>query len=209
MQLADAISDISHQLKTPISVLKMFNEIITSEVLENENMNKDVVLDMLHKSSNQIENMEWLVEAILKLSRLESGTIVMNRKSEDINKTVKAASQSLEYEAANKNQTLNLRLSNEPINFLHDSKWIKEAIKNIIKNAIKYTNEDGKIEVEVAKGQGFVKISVSDSGVGIPKEEIPFIFERFYRGKSETDKPSGFFLVTLGDKYLYSFKLRS
>ncbi|MCX7749521.1 MAG: HAMP domain-containing histidine kinase [Clostridia bacterium] len=187
--LKNMLSDISHQLKTPLASLKMFNELLLDERKSEPGIQKE----FLQKSMSQIERMEWLIYTLLKLSRLEAGVIEFNKTKDDIGNTLRDVLNSLEIKRQEKYQKVELDLVKSTY-LLHDKKWLGEAFQNIIKNAMDYTPSGGAILIGLEEQESTLSVTVRDTGVGIPKEEIPNVFKRFYRGertKGMTAKGSG------------------
>lgn len=174
--LKDLISDISHQLKTPLSSLKVFNEILLDNLTKTEE-DKTKILD---ESKNQLNRIEWLVLSLLKLARIEAGSIIFNIQELSVYETIIQTIEILRIKISEKDHSVNL-ICDKDIILLHDREWLSEALINIIKNAIEYTDEGGQIEITVEKTIVFTRIKIKDNGIGIDEKQIPKIFKRFYR----------------------------
>lgn len=178
-RLKQLIADVSHQLKTPLSSIKMFNELILDQKVED----KYIQIQFLEKSKVQLERMEWLIQTMLKISRLEIGVYPLQMTETDMGKTVLEVTGALEQSSREKDQIMNVsvRLSSR---VPHDARWFGEALENIVSNAIEYTPIQGEISVTAEESEFMVALTVKDNGIGIPEKDLPFIFERFYRGKN-------------------------
>lgn len=176
--LKNMVSNISHQLKTPLTSLKMFNELLLDGAVDDPSVKQE----FLEKSFIQLDRMEWLIHTLLKMARLETGVIELSKDESDLSKTINDEVKSLIFSANRKRQSIEVNNIDEPINFVHDRRWISEALRNIIKNAIDYTQEGGKISIDVDKSKTFITIKIKDNGVGIDPRDISHIFERFYQG---------------------------
>lgn len=176
------ISDMSHQTRTPIANMKLYMELLEEEALsENRSF-------FLTKMKEQIEKIDFLMQNMVKMSRLETGILQIHQENKRIYETIRRAIASLVPQAALKQIDLYVDCD-ETICFFHDSKWTEEAIYNILDNALKYTESGGSIHIEVQKQELFYKISVSDTGKGIAPERQAEIFTRFYREPEVHDKP--------------------
>ncbi len=183
--LKNIISDISHQLKTPLSSLIMFNEIIAN----NKNLNEEDKKNFIQESSKQLSKMEWLIINLLKIARLEVGAIEFDIKENLLLKTVENSVSSLKIKAEKKRQTIDIKIDKD-ITFKHDVNWTAEALSNIVKNAIEHTKEGGKIEIEAEETPLSIQIKIKDNGEGIKKEDLPRIFDRFYKCKNSLNPES-------------------
>lgn len=170
------ISDISHQLKTPISNIKLYSEFLQYDSLTEEERKEfnNVVLSSLNK-------LTFLVESMIKMSRLESGVIVLKFKKASLSETVLLALSQVQKKARSKNIIISLN-EVDKININQDKNWLSEAIFNILENGVKYTNEDGKIDITIKSYEIFCRVDIEDNGIGISEDEFPNIFLRFYRG---------------------------
>lgn len=183
--LKDFLSDISHQLKTPLSSLIMFNDLLR----ENKNMPYEDRIKFLDSCDEQLNRMEWLILNLLKVGRLEAGVINFHIEDQELSETIDIALSSLKGEAKKKNQQLVVTGDLKTI-VRHDREWLSEALSNIIKNAIEHTQDGGKIEVIVQKGPIITKIHIKDNGEGISKEMQEKIFKRFYKGEGSRNPKS-------------------
>ena len=182
------ISDIAHQTLTPISNLKVYGEIL-SEV---SNENQEEIATILE----QTEKLDFLIQSLVKLSRMESGIIAVHPEDTAIAQMFASVQQQFNVKAMEKD--ISLSLFDTDLHAMCDAKWTVEALGNIVDNAIKYTACGGNVQVKAEQYSFFVKIDIIDDGIGIEKEEIPKIFGRFYRSLSVADQPGvgiGLFLA--------------
>lgn len=184
-QLKNIISDISHQLKTPLAALVMYNDIMIGEA-EMEWRDRR---NFLEKSLEQLNRMQWLVINLLKMARLEAGAVEFNIKSESLLATVQSALKPLIYKAEEKKQNLILNVD-KTIEFKHDAQWTAEAISNIVKNSIEHTDKGGTIEITSEETPLSIQISIKDDGEGISEQNINKVFQRFYKGENSTNPES-------------------
>lgn len=184
-QIKQLISNISHQLKTPLANVMMYEELLGSKDLEKEQQ-----LEFLHKLKTQTKKIDWLLESLFKMSKLEQNVIEFDLKKEGIKETIRNAVSAVYEKAEEKNIDIHV-MEFEDIVLFHNPKWTMEVFVNILENAIKYTSF-GLIEISFERLETYSIIHIKDNGTGISKEDIPHIFERFYRSKkAEQTEGSG------------------
>lgn len=169
------ISDISHQTKTPIS-----NLILYSELIEEEDLSEDMRSNV-EAIKQQAEKLEFLIKSLVKLSRLENGILNLSPIKEEIQPMLQDIYEQYISKAIGKNLELNIEKTTSKATF--DRKWTTEALGNIVDNAIKYTNA-GEITINVKEYEIFIRIDISDTGIGIDESEQAEVFSRFYRSQS-------------------------
>lgn len=186
-KLKGIVTDISHQLKTPLTSLKTFNTLL----LDGESENTEVRTEFLQRSEDQIEQLEWLVHSLVQISRLEAGMLQIKPSSKSMSETLENSVDAVKLLAEEKNIGINIEeLISE--NIVHDPKWTKEALFNVLENAIKYTKHNGNINIIMDEDDIMVRIHILDNGIGISQRDINHIFERFYRSRSkEVQKNQG------------------
>ena len=168
------VANVSHELKTPIAVLKSLLETLYEEEDREE---KRVFLE---KALKRVEDMRRLVEDLLILTKLESGEERIKREDVDLRLLVEEVFDLLEPQAKERNISL-INSVDKGLKVKGDWDKLFLLLKNLVDNAIKYNKEGGKVEVKAKRENQYVQLQVQDTGIGIPKEHIPFIFERFYR----------------------------
>lgn len=174
-ELQMLVSDISHQVKTPVSNLQMVTDTLLSKhVSEEERM------DFLQDIRSQTDKLDFLFQALVKTSRLETGTIRLEKKDSNLFHTLAQAMSGIVYAAEKKEIAVSVDCP-EDLTISHDSKWTSEAIFNLLDNAVKYTPSGGKISVSVLRWEMYVEVKVTDTGKGIPESNQASIFRRFYR----------------------------
>lgn len=178
--LEETLSDISHQLKTPLTSMYVMNDL-----LEND-LDPKVKREILSKNYSQLERIEWLVTSLLKISRLDSGTVVLNEKVVKVKEVINKAAEPLRIPIELKNIMLSIDCDDN-ISFSVDLNWTVEALVNIIKNAYEHTLENGKIDIKVIENPIYVEVSITDNGCGIKEKDINHIFERFYKGEENSE----------------------
>ncbi len=175
--LKDNLMNISHQLKTPISALSMYNEIV-----QGENESNEVIRDFLLKSENELERMRMLTASLLKLARLDAGVIELNRINQSLDAIISDVGQSFKARMDKENKAFVFNSENQ-ILYPCDREWLFEALSNLVKNALEHTDSGDTIQVSLEQTALFVRIIVKDNGHGIHPEDLPFVFQRFYRSK--------------------------
>lgn len=178
----EMVTDISHQLKTPIAALKS-----CFEVLEDETLTDKERREFEKRMEKQLQNLEQLSAVLVNISRMEAGLIDISLKNGKIFETILAAVNGIWEKADEKAIEIEMDICEEIENLeiMHDSRWLKEAILNILENAVKYSEPNTNIVIAVKKWVNFLRIEIADEGVGIPKKEYHKIFQRFYRGENE------------------------
>ena len=179
--LQELISDISHQVKTPIANLKMVN----ATLLEQE-VPSDKQREFLLASGTQLDKLDFLMQAMIKTSRLETGVISLEKKQQPIYDTLAMALGGIFLNAERKHIQVEVNCP-ETLVVSHDRKWTAEALFNILDNAVKYTPEYGSIRVCVESWEMHLKVSITDTGKGIPENQQGAIFRRFYREEDVHD----------------------
>ncbi len=181
------VTDISHQLKTPLASISMCNSILEEDELTLEE--KKEFFEMSNKNINKLHS---LIDSLVNISRLEVAMIKLKPEYNNLANTIIRAYNSAYIKAKNKKIDINLGEIKEDIVVKHDIKWTEEAIFNVLENGIKYTNEGGKIDLDIEESLNYIKINIKDNGRGINKKEFNNIFKRFYRCKSvEQDNIEG------------------
>lgn len=177
--LRDTISDISHQLKTPLAALHMYTEIIAQEP-----DNTETVERFSGKIMQSLERMEQLVQTLLTVSRIDAGSIVFQKEWQTASDLVASAAADLSVRAQAEGKRLVIEGDSAQMLFC-DRQWTREAVANLIKNALDHTEEDGTIMVSWERSPAMFRLSVADDGCGISAEDMPHVFKRFYHGKRD------------------------
>ncbi|MCI8871186.1 MAG: HAMP domain-containing histidine kinase [Lawsonibacter sp.] len=182
-ELQTLVSDISHQVKTPVANLKMVTDtLLAKPVTEQERR------DFLQGIRSQTDKLEFLVQSMGKASRLETGAVTLEKKDVPLLDTLAQAMSGIVYGAEQKGISVEVQCPDD-LRVSHDSKWTAEALFNLLDNAVKYTPAGGKISVSVEQWEMYVKLDVADTGRGIPESRQAAIFRRFYREKEVHDQP--------------------
>lgn len=179
--IKELVTDISHQLKTPLASLKLYNTLLIEEELEEEEK-----MEFLQTNKLSINKLHNLIDSLVNISRLEANMISIKKENKGIKATLTKAIDSVRVKANQKQISIELE-DFDDIQILHDSKWTEESIFNVIDNGVKYTDKNGKINISVSQTINFVRIDIKDNGIGIDKLEFNNIFKRFYRNSEVED----------------------
>jgi signal transduction histidine kinase len=177
-ELQILVSDISHQTKTPIANLKIINDTLLTRPMSEERK-----YEFLQATSGQLEKLDFMIQALVKASRLETGLIVLEKKLAPVYETIVSALNGVLAPLEKKELSLTVSCPEELILY-HDVRWTGEALFNLLDNAVKYTPANGSIQIAVHDWEMYVKIDIQDTGKGIPEREQAAIFKRFYREES-------------------------
>ncbi len=188
-RLEEFISDISHQTKTPMTNIKMYTELLKEEAARGEKASIEKIGSYAAMIDRQNVRLEFLIDSLTKLSRLENGTLAVVPKEEQVDKLIAASISAIESKAKLKHIMITHK-KDETLKALFDLKWTNEALINILDNAVKYTPENGAIEVFAEQFEMYQAIHVIDNGPGISEEDTARIFGRFFRG-SEVQQEEG------------------
>lgn len=186
ISLKDSLSDISHQLKTPLTSIT----IMLDNILDNQEMDEVTRNEFIKDIKREITNINFLINTLLKLSKFDSNTIKFINKEEAVCKILEEASKNVAGLCDLKDVTIEIAGSSMS-NISCDFKWQVEAITNILKNCVEHSNKKSKISVYYEQNKIYTKIEIKDNGVGIEKEDLPHIFERFYKGKNSSKESIG------------------
>lgn len=182
--LVELLQNISHQLKTKLATMILYNDILL-----NRKITEEQKIKFLKDNSVQLNNMNTMIQNILKLAKLDANTIEFNKKEENLNQTIREVICGFEEFANMKNVKLEINES-EQIILQQDKFWLKEAFNNIIKNCIEHTSKDGYVKIYLSDNPAYYRVTIKDSGEGIDQMDISHIFNRFYKTKSSNRKDS-------------------
>ena len=207
--LNDTISDISHQLKTPMTSLMLLTDLMYND------LDKEKKIEFLDRTNAQLSRMDWLIKSMLKLSKLEAKVIDFKTEKVNINELIRRSISPLSVPMELKNISLNIN-GNKEASYIGDIEWSSEALGNIIKNCIEHTKEGGTLDITYEENPIYSEIIIKDNGEGIDKDDIQNIFKRFYKGKNSKSDSVGIGLAMAksiiesqnGDIYVKSKKNR-
>jgi len=175
--LTDSIANISHQLRTPLTSMNLIASMLTSADLTETRR-----LALSRELKKLLSRTDWLVETLLKMSKIDAGTVLFRKDTVSVSELIRKASEPLDIGMEVREQTLTV--NNGGASFYGDLAWSAEAVGNILKNCMEHTPEGGKITVSAEETALYTEIKIIDSGPGIDAADLPHLFERFYKGKN-------------------------
>lgn len=182
--LTDSIADISHQLRTPLTAMNLIASTLSFTKLTDQRR-----MELTFDLKKLLLRIDWLVATLLKISKIDAGTAIFREESISVAELIQKAAEPLAIPMDIRGQKLTVEVHNE---FFHgDLAWSAEAIGNILKNCMEHTPEDGRIEVTAEENAVFTQIVIRDTGSGIDKDDLPHLFERFYKGKNAGESSFG------------------
>ena len=184
IMLSDAIADMFHQMRTPITSMNLQLSLLTERDLSYERR-----MMLIRELKKQLERLHWLTETLLKMSKLDAGTVEFRKDKVSIKDLINKACSPFLIPFELKGIDLKINAADEA--FTGDLSWTSEAIGNLVKNCMEHTPEGGIITIEALETPIFTQIDVGDSGNGFEPSDIPHLFERFYRGKNSSESSIG------------------
>lgn len=185
LQLTDAISDISHQLKTPLTSMTVMADLLSAPDLPTAKRT-----EFTHHIRVQLERIDWLVSSLLKLSKMDAKTVSFKKNQISMKQLIQKALEPVMIPMDIKEQTVSIT-GDDDVSFVGDFNWTVEAVINILKNGVEHTPEGGAIAITFTENALFTELIIANSGKGIPKEDLPYIFKRFYKGKNASEGSIG------------------
>lgn len=174
----DFVANVSHELKTPLTTIKGYAETLMEGYVDDEATKHE----FLETINSETDRMTRLVRDLLQLSRLDNDQEILNKREINLTDLVSAVAKNAMFMVAEKEQQLNCMFdAADTILIFADKDRIEQVISNIISNASKYTQEGGRIDIDVLKRDGEAVLTVKDNGIGIPKANLQRVFERFFR----------------------------
>ncbi len=180
-QVKSLISNMSHQLKTPLGNVMMYRELLEGEASPRQQKL------FLGKMKQQLDKTDWILQSLFKMVKLEQGAIQFEVQADSLKETLLEAVNSV-YSKAEKKKIQIFAEPFEDCRLLHNRKWTAEVFCNILENAVKYSEENSRIQIQVCPMELFTEIRITDSGIGIRQEELTHIFKRFYRSREVENK---------------------
>ena len=181
--LANALADISHQVRTPLTSINLLVDLLSEPDITDERRMK-----LTHELMALLSRIDWLITTLLKISKLDAGTVQLKQETIALQELICKATEPLLIPIEIREQNLYIETNGT---FTGDVSWSVEAISNIVKNCMEHTPKGGEIRIAASENLLFTEIVILDSGTGIAKEDLPHIFDRFYKSKNAGDKNFG------------------
>lgn len=181
--LADSLADISHQIRTPLTSINLLVSLLSEPGISEERRIK-----LTHELLGLLSRIDWLITTLLKISKLDAGTVQLKEETIALSELISKSTEPLLVPMELRKQTLTVSAEGE---FTGDVSWTCEAIGNIVKNCMEHTQDGGNIDIKATENALYVEIVITDNGSGIDKEDLPHVFERFYKGKNSDGKSFG------------------
>lgn len=181
--LADSLADISHQIRTPLTSINLLVQFLSEPDITDERKQK-----LIRELYELLSRIDWLITSLLKLSKLDAGVVRFNNETVSLKELIDKSCAPVAIAAELRGQIIDI---NAKGNFSGDISWTAEALGNIVKNCMEHSPDGGKIEITAKENPLFTEIVIRDNGSGMEKEDLPHIFERFYKGKNSGDKSFG------------------
>jgi len=195
VMLAQSVSDISHQLKTPLTS----TQILLDNLNDNPDMEYATRKKFIYEALNQVNGMSWMIVTMLKLSRIDAGVVEFNNETISINKIIEEAVGNLEVIAEIKNVNIEKYIDNHNKNKLNksdiyingDYNWNREALQNIIKNAIEHSRHKGTVKINITDNDVYTAVYITNRGDKLSDQRQKQIFERYYSEAKYEDNSMG------------------
>ena len=183
--MVDMLSDISHQIKTPLTAITLMTDLLKAPDLSEEKR-----LDYVAKIDQQTKRITWLIRNLLTLSQLEADMLELKKEKNNLKGMLDGIMETFEIIAEVKDVELTLECPEE-VYITCDKQWTTEAISNIVKNCIEHTPSEGSVSIKVQQNNLATEITIVDTGEGIDKEHLPYIFKRFYKAPGSSNNSVG------------------
>ena len=195
VMLAQSVSDISHQLKTPLTS----TQVLLDNLNDNPDMDYSTRKKFIYEALNQVNGMSWMIVSMLKLSRIDAGVVEFNNENISINKIIEEAVGNLEVIAEIKNVNIEKNIDNRNEDELNksdiyikgDYNWNREALQNIIKNAIEHSNDKGTVKINITDNDVYTAVYITNRGDKLSDQRQKQIFERYYSEAKYEDNSMG------------------
>lgn len=183
--LSDSIADISHQIRTPLTSINILLSFLSKPDLSNERR-----LKLVKELELLLSRIDWLVSTLLKISRFDAGTVTLKRETVPVAELIKRSAALIAIPMELREQKIEIRMNGDET-YTGDLSWSVEAVENILKNCMEHTQNGGTISIDCLENALYTEIVISDNGRGIDKEDLPHLFERFYKGKNSDSQNIG------------------
>ena len=184
---SEFLGNVSHELRTPIFAIQGMLETLLHGALDDKEVNRDFVERALHNT----RNLNTLLGDLIEISRIESGEMKMSFRYFDVDEFLQQVVAEMQPLAHQRDISLIVKTTGAPLQMFGDKERLKQVMSNLIANAIRYNTPRGSVMISAAPAEGRVQISVADTGIGISREHLPRIFERFYRADRERSRETG------------------